>query len=659
MGIGTTTPQTIISTGSSTNNIKLALYDDGTTTTNLYGIGYNNTALTFSAGLSQSSNPQMVIKNTGYIGIGRSDPVYTTDILGSLRVQSGSNSVILNAFPLAGERSVWIQYIGSGISSDYGIIQAEHQGTSWRNLVLNPYGASVGIGNFAPAYPLDVTGIIRSTTSIYAGTSIGVGTTSPAYPLDVVGDARIGGNIIIGKNIDISGNLNIAYNLTVDNNIIVGNSIQIGPRITINEGGGIPTGNYNLYVGTATNKNITGSAYNSAFGAFSLVNNTSGNNNTGLGYNTLNQNSTGSVNTAVGGNSLSKNTTGIFNTAIGGNSLINNSTGNFNTAIGYNAFNTVTQYNNSTAIGYNSVPTSNNQVILGTASESVYIPGTTNSTSTSTGALQVTGGAGVIGNIYVGGNIIIPNNINNKIGIGTTTPQTVLSTGPNSNNIKLALYDDGVTTTNLYGIGAINNAITFSAGLSQSSNPQMVIKNTGFVGIAQIAPAYPLDVTGVIRSTTSIYAGTSIGIGTITPAYALDVTGVIRSTTSIYAGTSIGIGTITPAYALDVTGSFRATGTSYSTYFITTSDYRIKVDPKPLGNLYSVDSLNPIQYTNLLSGKKDLGFIAHEVQEVFPNLVEGEKDGEEYQSLNYTGLIAVLVKEIQDLKKRVAILEAK
>ena len=630
MGIGTTTPQTIISTGSSTNNIKLALYDDGVTTTNIYGIGYNNTALTFSAGLSQSSNPQMVIKNTGYIGIGRSDPEYTTDILGSLRVQSGSNSVILSASSPVGGRTVWIQYIGSGISSDYGIIQAEHQGTSWRNLVLNPYGAGVGIGNFAPAYTLDVTGVIRSTTSIYAGTSIGVGTTSPAYPLDVVGDARIGGNIIIGKNIDISGNLTIAYNLTVGNNIIVGNSIQIGPRITINEGGGIPTGNFNLYVGTATNKNITGSAYNSAFGAFSLVNNTSGNNNTGLGYNTLNQNSTGSVNTAVGGNSLSKNTTGIFNTAIGGNSLINNSTGNFNTAIGYNAFNTVTQYNNSTAIGYNSVPTANNEVVLGTASETVYIPGTTNSTSTNSGALELVGGAGIGGNIYVGGNIIIPNSTNNKVGIGVTRPQTILSTGSSTNNIKLALYDDGVTTTNLYGIGVNNSAITFSAGLSQSSNPNMVIKNTGFVGIAQIAPAYPLDVTGVIRSTTSIYAGTSIGIGTITPAY-----------------------------ALDVTGSFRATGTSYSTYFITTSDYRIKVDPKPLGNFYSVDSLNPIQYTNLLSGKKDLGFIAHEVQEVFPNLVEGEKDGEEYQSLNYTGLIAVLVKEIQDLKKRVAILEAK
>jgi hypothetical protein len=39
------------------------------------------------------------------------------------------------------------------------------------------------------------------------------------------------------------------------------------------------------------------------------------------------------------------------------------------------------------------------------------------------------------------------------------------------------------------------------------------------------------------------------------------------------------------------------------------------------------------------------------VQEVFPQFVEGEKDGEDYQSVNYTGLIAVLVKEIQQLKQ--------
>jgi flagellar biosynthesis chaperone FliJ len=46
-----------------------------------------------------------------------------------------------------------------------------------------------------------------------------------------------------------------------------------------------------------------------------------------------------------------------------------------------------------------------------------------------------------------------------------------------------------------------------------------------------------------------------------------------------------------------------------------------------------------------------MGFFAHEVQEIFPFLVTGEKDGEHMQSMNYNGFIALLVKEVQDLKK--------
>jgi hypothetical protein len=48
-----------------------------------------------------------------------------------------------------------------------------------------------------------------------------------------------------------------------------------------------------------------------------------------------------------------------------------------------------------------------------------------------------------------------------------------------------------------------------------------------------------------------------------------------------------------------------------------------------------------------------MGFIAHELQEHFPFLVSGEKDGPENQSVNYIGLIALLTKEIQDLKKEI------
>jgi hypothetical protein len=105
---------------------------------------------------------------------------------------------------------------------------------------------------------------------------------------------------------------------------------------------------------------------------------------------------------------------------------------------------------------------------------------------------------------------------------------------------------------------------------------------------------------------------------------------------------------------LQVTGAL--TAASYAN----TSDYRAKEDIKPL-NLeeYSVDNLNPVHFKFKDSGKESIGLIAHELQEHYPFLVEGEKDGEQKQSVNYNGLIGVLIKEIQKLKSRITILENK
>jgi hypothetical protein len=88
------------------------------------------------------------------------------------------------------------------------------------------------------------------------------------------------------------------------------------------------------------------------------------------------------------------------------------------------------------------------------------------------------------------------------------------------------------------------------------------------------------------------------------------------------------------------------------TVITTTSDYRVKENPILLNETFFVDSLKPMFYKNKISNKEDMGFLAHEVQEIFPFLVNGEKDGKDFQSLNYNGFIALLVKEIQDLKKK-------
>jgi hypothetical protein len=115
----------------------------------------------------------------------------------------------------------------------------------------------------------------------------------------------------------------------------------------------------------------------------------------------------------------------------------------------------------------------------------------------------------------------------------------------------------------------------------------------------------------------------------------------------------VGVNTKNPQQALDVSGQVQALS------FNATSDYRAKDEVVPLNNSFTVDSLNPVTYRFKATGKQDIGFIAHEVQELYPFLVSGEKDGPYNQSLNYNGFIGILTKEIQDLKKKVSDQETK
>lgn len=71
-----------------------------------------------------------------------------------------------------------------------------------------------------------------------------------------------------------------------------------------------------------------------------------------------------------------------------------------------------------------------------------------------------------------------------------------------------------------------------------------------------------------------------------------------------------------------------------------------------------IDNLRPVTYTNKISGSQDIGLIAHKLQEQYPFLVIGEKDGPQHQSVNYTGLIPILIKEIKELKEQVKTLES-
>ena len=93
---------------------------------------------------------------------------------------------------------------------------------------------------------------------------------------------------------------------------------------------------------------------------------------------------------------------------------------------------------------------------------------------------------------------------------------------------------------------------------------------------------------------------------------------------------------------------------SSTTAVAVTSDYRIKTNIETLDETHIVDNLRPVKYKQTQTGKNDIGFLAHELQEHYPELVEGEKDGDKMQSVNYNGLLPILINEVQQLKKQIA-----
>jgi hypothetical protein len=108
--------------------------------------------------------------------------------------------------------------------------------------------------------------------------------------------------------------------------------------------------------------------------------------------------------------------------------------------------------------------------------------------------------------------------------------------------------------------------------------------------------------------------------------------------------------------------------TTLLTTYNTTSDYRLKTVIGAVADSGSrIDALQPVEYEWNSNGERTRGFLAHQFQEVYAGSVSGTKDAVDadgkpvYQAMqaSTSEVIADLVAEIQDLRKRLAALEAK
>jgi hypothetical protein len=102
-----------------------------------------------------------------------------------------------------------------------------------------------------------------------------------------------------------------------------------------------------------------------------------------------------------------------------------------------------------------------------------------------------------------------------------------------------------------------------------------------------------------------------------------------------------------------------------SVSYVTSSDYRMKDNVAPLSSgLTTIGELKPVTYNWKIDGAAGEGFIAHELQNVIPHAVTGEKDAVNEdgsikpQGVDYSKIVVHLVAAIQELSAKNDALEA-
>ena len=285
-----------------------------------------------------------------------------------------------------------------------------------------------------------------------------------------------------------------------------------------------------------------------------------------------------------------------------------------------------------------------------------------------------------------------------RVGIGTTSPATALdvsggtiagtagnttwkiqpqyvNSSPYPSQVRITNAWDAVAGTgqvNYAGVGINLNSsqnlsqVEFYTSTTNNAVPtlRMVIAGGGNVGIGTASPNAPIS---IYNNSTSGSASFNIDSGTSTSGadcvyvnkrytgnfvMRLDTAATYPAYYISFAGPSINPGTIT---ATNATTMVYGTG----------SDYRIKSNVVPLSNSIDfINKLNPIYFTfNLEPTEVVAGFLAHEIQEVIPSAVSGEKDAVDasgnmvIQHLDNSFIIPYLTAAVQELSAKNAALE--
>jgi hypothetical protein len=200
--------------------------------------------------------------------------------------------------------------------------------------------------------------------------------------------------------------------------------------------------------------------------------------------------------------------------------------------------------------------------------------------------------------------------------------------------------------------GSFNGRIEFKTSTVTRAAPtiKMVIKAGGNVGVNNTIPDAYLRVDG----TTSVTAARFYGTGGTRPPLELRQNNTAGWFAKFYSdnfGTYVG--------GISFYGS--------TTTFSTSSDYRLKENIIPISDsITRLKQLKPSRFNFKQYPEITIdGFLAHEVQDIVPEAITGDKDELDlngkpvYQAIDHSRLIPLLVASIQELELRVKELENK
>jgi hypothetical protein len=250
-----------------------------------------------------------------------------------------------------------------------------------------------------------------------------------------------------------------------------------------------------------------------------------------------------------------------------------------------------------------------------------------------------------------------------NVGIGISSPTERLEIAGLNGNIRIygrSGIADNQITSNVYYNGSawVRDAGAYGAAAINLSSNGLITFNT--TSATSGFPDERIRITSggallIGRSTVFSIFGDSNGIveygdGTIyCAANSTEAMGLSRRGSD---GTVVLFRKITTTV-----GSISVTGSS--TAYNTSSDYRLKQDFKDFNGLNIISNLKMYDFEWKNDSSRSFGAIAHELEEVLPYAVNGEKDavnkeGEILpQGVDYSKLVPVLVKAIQELKAEI------